>query len=239
MNRSVRPFLFTLLVNSPSTPAKLLKSLHQTRSFFFLPGKSQTKINFTDSCVVNLPQSLLYEVVADVDQYRHFVPNCLASEVLERRSPALMRAKLTVGVPRVMSADYISTIHLSKPSRIVARSEENKFMRYLESEWRFEPVGPGRHRGTTEKEKKDHPKPKERTLVKFRVEFELYSTVAAGLLSAVLDDFTRKTMEAFLQRAERMHRRAQLRPPRPAHSRQGSPSPSPPTDDDNLKTRKR
>lgn len=120
-----------------------------------------------------------------------------------------MRAKLTVGIPKVISADYISTIHLTKPNRILTRSEENKFMRYLESEWRFEPFS---SRG------KEDPS---QTMVKFRVEFELYSVLAANLLGVVFDDFTRKTMEAFLLRAEQIHRR---RPP------QGSP-------DDNLRKR--
>ena len=142
---------------------------------------------------------LLYEIVADVDRYHQFLPNCFESTVLERPSPSLIRAKLTVGIPRVISADYISTVKLAKPSRILTRSEENKFMRYLESEWIFEPV-------TASRGGKQDP---HRTLVKFRVEFELYSALAANLLGVVFDDFTRKTMTAFLTRAELFYQRQQ------------------------------
>lgn len=142
----------------------------------------------------------MYDIVADVDKYYQFLPNVIASTVLERRSDNLMRAKLTIGIPSVITADYISTVQLSRANRILVRSEENKFMRYLESEWHFDPV-------MTSRAGKEDP---HRTMVKFRVEFELYSALYANMLSVVFDDFTRKTMEAFLRRAELAYQRKRI-----------------------------
>lgn len=108
----------------------------------------------------------------------------------------MMRAKLSVGIPNVISADYISIVQLEKPNHILTRSEENTFLRFLESEWHFDLIY-NRNR------KEDQ----NRTLVKFRVEFEMYSPLTANLVGLVFDDFTHKTMKAFLERSELLNQR--------------------------------
>lgn len=58
----------------------------------------------------------LYDVVANVDDYKYFVPWCRFSEVFEK-SESHARANLEVGFPPV-SEKYTSVLTLAKPNLV-------------------------------------------------------------------------------------------------------------------------
>lgn len=166
----------------------------QYRSFFDLPFQSSpsedfndnnnknNRQEFTDQRIVRFTKTQIYNVVANVDDYEQFLPNCLESTVLSR-SPDRMEAELVVGFPPLITEKYTSIIYLDKPNRVLVKGMNSTILKYLESEWKFEELNA------------------KRTLVTFNVTFEFQSTIHSRFMSLFFDDFTKKTMKAFLDRA--------------------------------------
>lgn len=124
----------------------------------------------------------IFNVVANVDDYDQFLPNCLESTVRSRTDDR-MEAELIVGYPPLITEKYKSIIYMDKPNRLLVKGIDSTILKFLESEWKFEELN------------------KKRTLVTFNVQFEFYSTIHSRFMSLFFDDFTRKTMKAFLDRA--------------------------------------
>ena len=59
----------------------------------------------------------IYEVVADVEEYKHFVPWCCDSTVLVRK-PGHVKCKLEVGFPPLLSEKYNSSVTLVPPNLV-------------------------------------------------------------------------------------------------------------------------
>ena len=57
-----------------------------------------------------------YDVVANVDDYKHFVPWCVASTTFQK-SDTYARANLEVGFPP-LSEKYTSLLTLTKPNLV-------------------------------------------------------------------------------------------------------------------------
>ncbi|KAI7685498.1 hypothetical protein SSS_10542 [Sarcoptes scabiei] len=124
----------------------------------------------------------MFNIVANVDDYDQFLPNCIQSTVLNR-TPEKMEAELVVGFQPIITEKYTSIIHLYKPNRILIEGTNSNILKHLQSEWKFEQLN------------------EKRTIVTFNVEFEFYSSIHSKFMSLFFDDFTKKTMKAFLDRA--------------------------------------
>ena len=57
-----------------------------------------------------------YDIVADIDQYKHFVPWCVASQCFQK-SETHARANLEVGFPPI-SEKYTSVLTFARPNLV-------------------------------------------------------------------------------------------------------------------------
>ena len=78
-------------------------------------------------------QLQVYNVVADVQQYKHFVPHCTNSVVLRTGIPQI-EVELTVQF-LMFKESYISVVSMFPPERIVAKSSGTKLFKHLHSTW--------------------------------------------------------------------------------------------------------
>lgn len=135
------------------------------------------------------PQQI-FDVVANVDEYREFLPYCIESKVIHR-SPNRIKAELAVGINALLVERYTSVVHLQEPNQIRVQTIENDILKHLESLWKFDEI--------------DLPSRSPQTLVSFNVEYEFKSVLHTNMMNLFVEDFIRNTMKAFLSRAKTVY----------------------------------
>uniref|UniRef100_A0A493TJB1 Coenzyme A synthase n=1 Tax=Anas platyrhynchos platyrhynchos TaxID=8840 RepID=A0A493TJB1_ANAPP len=128
----------------------------------------------------------MYELVANVGDYRLFVPWCRRSAVLSRRGHVL-RAELEVGFPPLHER-YLSEVSLG-PRQIRAVSSDCRLFRHLETLWSFGPGLPGRTDSCS---------------LDFSVSFEFRSALHSRLAALFLDEVAKQMVAAFEGRAREL-----------------------------------
>lgn len=88
--------------------------------------------------VLNLPASLMYDVVGDVEQYQEFVPYCKRSHVTAHENGHPSRATLIVGWDAI--EDEFESKLTYTPTTVVAEAANNKMFKELKCEWSVKPV---------------------------------------------------------------------------------------------------
>lgn len=118
----------------------------------YLPnfGTVDLRRTFQQQKVVRYPVATIYKAVAAVDEYSDFLPWCLSSRVLARKSnredgsvaPAeeKLTTEIEVGIAS-LSAQFGSTVTLLPNERVHAVSEPNKYLENLIFTWHFAPIG--------------------------------------------------------------------------------------------------
>lgn len=105
--------------------------------FFAAPTKKHFERKFMKySC------DEVYSVVADVNNYKNFVPWCKNSIVL-KSSDDKLEAELEVGFGMI-SEKYISKVELARPNSVVALSTQTNLLEFLRTEWKFVPAANSR-----------------------------------------------------------------------------------------------
>jgi coenzyme Q-binding protein COQ10 len=125
----------------------------------------------------------LFDLVADVERYPHFLPWCVGAVVRSRAESELV-ADLSIGFGPFRES-FTSRVSLDRPREVRVRYENGPF-RYLKNHWTFEPDPRGCRVG-------------------FFVDFEFRSRLLQAAIGVVFGEAVRRMVNAFHKRAREVY----------------------------------
>ncbi|MBA4696869.1 MAG: type II toxin-antitoxin system RatA family toxin [Legionella sp.] len=128
----------------------------------------------------------MYEIVNDVDQYSEFLPHCSQSVIHHRDEDEIQATLMITAVG--MSKSFTTRNRLQLNKMIEMRLIDGPF-KHFEGFWRFDHVPEG-------------------CRISFDLEFEFAGWMISTLLGPVFEQVTDKMVDAFCQRAELLHDKA-------------------------------
>ncbi|KNC47000.1 aromatic-rich family protein [Thecamonas trahens ATCC 50062] len=220
-NRSRRSAAAVTLAGRRETPAcggamtstSLGASIGSVRTFleYLRGGGSQPQSDgprgdkhHSETTVVPYSRELVFDVVADVDRYKEFIPWCRSSRTLpstqarSKETPQgaeLVDAELVIGFPG-FSESYVSHIVLDRPNAIVVRAQRGLLFNHLVTEWGF---ADGDAPNTT--------------LVTFSLSFDFQSALHRRAADLFFSQVVETMVSAFASRCADLH--GPPTPPRP------------------------
>ncbi|KIK65302.1 hypothetical protein GYMLUDRAFT_159323 [Collybiopsis luxurians FD-317 M1] len=171
----------------------LFRRVSSTRAFFSFAPSPQT---FSESKVLPYSKKELFDVVANVSSYPHFVPFCTGSRILnipERKEmePFTMDAELTVGFLS-FNESYISRVSCVPYSSVQAvASSSTPLFETLATIWRFQ---------STEQDGDS-----QSTLVTLDLSFAFANPVHAVVSSAFFGQVSKQMVQAFQDRCSKVY----------------------------------
>jgi coenzyme Q-binding protein COQ10 len=130
------------------------------------------------------PPEAMFDLVADLEAYPRFIPNCTAMVVKSDSRSGGQLARMTIGFGPISQA-YTSRVVSERPERITAKAVDGPFA-YLDSAWTFEPEGEG-------------------TCVRFEVDFKISNPVLRAVAEPAFAAKQGEIMDAFLAEAARRY----------------------------------
>ncbi|SFZ82127.1 coenzyme Q-binding protein COQ10 [Devosia enhydra] len=139
---------------------------------------------FFERHVPHLPGSM-FALVADLETYPSFVPNCSAMRVWTDRPLAANErfAKMTIRFGPVTQS-YTSRVTMDEAARTIRAKAVDGPFAYLDSTWRFEPEGQG-------------------TRVTFDIDFKISNPLIAAVAEPAFAAKQGEIMDAFVAEADR------------------------------------
>ncbi|EFA10816.2 coenzyme Q-binding protein COQ10 homolog B, mitochondrial isoform X1 [Tribolium castaneum] len=158
--------------------------------FFKLPDK---KREYFARKLVGFSTSQMYKVVADVKNYKKFVPFCTKSVILSQE-PSVLRANLEVGFPPVIE-NYTSVVSLREPELVSAVCKDGRLFHVLETTWKFSPG------------LRSNP---QSCIIDFYINFEFKSALYSKLAIFFFDQLVHQMEDAFIKEAQRRYGKESL-----------------------------
>lgn len=142
---------------------------------------------FYERHVPHLPRHM-FEIVADLDHYPRFIPNCKAMSV--RPDPSVKGAdvklaKMTLSFGPITQA-YTSRVALDDDALTIGIKAVDGPFSYLDSFWRFEEEGQG-------------------TRIRFEIDFKISNPLIAAVAEPAFAAKQDEIMEAFSDEADRRY----------------------------------
>ena len=125
----------------------------------------------------------MFDLVAAIEDYPHFLPWCKSARIRERKGNVL-EADLVIGF-KFFRERFSSRVVLDRPRRIDVTYAQGPF-RHLDNHWVFEPAEGG-------------------CVIDFYVDFAFRSRLLQRLIGAVFNEAVRRMVSAFESRARELY----------------------------------
>jgi coenzyme Q-binding protein COQ10 len=158
--------------------------------YFFNQSKDKATnkgngISYVEERIIGYAPNQIFNVVANVSQYKLFLPHVKDSFVISQ-SNGMMEAQLTVGFPPFFE-NYVSKVRFTYPQYVEAEATSTKLFKHLLNRWELSPVivqhsNTIQNANTTTTTAASPPQQAQATKLRFMVEFKFasqwYQTVA-------------------------------------------------------------
>ena len=144
----------------------------------------------SESRVVPYTADLMFQVVADVEEYPEFLPWVSALHIVSReqvKGRDVLKANMTVGF-KSFRESYTSRVNLDAVGRTIDVVQTDGPFRILENHWRFTPEG-------------------QNCKVDFSIQFEFRNPLLNMVAGAAFGRVMLRTTDAFLDRARKLSKK--------------------------------